>query len=355
MWFRRPVGGVRIVYGYASELSRRGHQVTIVHAALMETWQYRRPLRLRRDARIAARSVVDLVQGAPDRPSWEDIDPAVDLRYVRSLSDRTVPEGDVVIATSWRTAESAARLPERCGRGAYLIQHLEDWDGPLERVEATWRLPLQRVVLASWLERVGERLGAPADRIPGWGADLGAFRPTAPIEGRPARVAMLHSTAPVKGADVGIRALEAARAARPDLGAVLFGTRPRPADLPGWIEYHQDPPRRVLVEDVYNGSAIYLCPSWTEGWHLPPVEAMGCGCALVSTDIDGVADYAHEGRTALLAAPGDADALAARLVHLVDDVQLRGELAVAGHMEVQQFTLARSTDALEQLLTVALR
>jgi glycosyltransferase involved in cell wall biosynthesis len=350
MWFRRPVGGVRIVYGYANELSRRGHSVTLVHGAFMEPWQYRHPLRLRRDLRIAARSLVDVAPGAPDGPSWEPIEPEVSVRYVRTLSAPNVPDGEVVVATSWRTAESAARLPARCGQGAYLLQHLEDWDGPADRVAATWRLPLERIVLARWLEQLGEQLGGPAHRIPGWGADLAAFQLRTPIAERLPRVAMLHSTAPVKGAAVGLRALQLAHEVRPQLQAVLFGTRPRPADLPAWIDYHQDPPRQVLVEDIYNGSSTYLCPSWSEGWHLPPVEALGCGCALVSTAIDGVADYAHDGRTALLAPAGDAGALAGHLVRLVDDEALRRSLAQAGHDEVQQFTLERSTDALERVL-----
>src|SRR3546814_17749375 len=56
-----------------------------------------------------------------------------------------------------------------------------------------------------------------------------------------------------------------------------------------------------------------------EGWHLPPAEAMACGCAVVSTDIPGVFDYALEGTTALLAPPGDSATLADRLTELLDE------------------------------------
>ncbi len=355
MWFRRPVGGVRIVYGYANELARRGHEVTLVHGALMEPWQYRGALRWRRDGRILARAGVDLVQRAPRGPGWEELDARVVTRYVPALGARHLPDADVLVATSWRTAETAARLPERCGRGHYLIQHFEDWDGPTERVAATWRLPLHRVVLAGWLQDKGAALGVACTRIPGWGADLEVFALRRPIAERPPRVAMLHSGAPVKGGPVGVEALELARARRPSLEAVLFGTRPRPASLPAWIEYRHDPSRAELVDDIYNGSAAYLCSSWSEGWHLPPAEAMGCGCAVVSTDIDGVRDYARHEETALLAPAGDARGLADHLVRLLDDDAARVRLAQAGHEGIQVFTLARSTDALEGVLLAGVR
>src|SRR3546814_10779305 len=86
-----------------------------------------------------------------------------------------------------------------------------------------------------------------------------------------------------------------------------------------------------------------------EGWHLPPAEAMACGCAVVSTDIPGVFDYALEGTTALLAPPGDSATLADRLTELLDDdVQL--PLASRGHQHIQRFSVEESAGRLEQIL-----
>ena len=161
---------------------------------------------------------------------------------------------------------------------------------------------------------------------------------------------MLHSGWSWKGADEGVAALEIARQSVPDLQAVLFGTDPRPADLPGWIEYAQDPDQRDLVDEIYNGSAVYLCPSHAEGWHLPPAEAMGCGCAVVSTDIDGVRDYAHDGTTALLSPVRDPEALAANLVRVFQDDGLRLRLAQTAHHEIQQYRWEDSTEDLEHAL-----
>jgi glycosyltransferase involved in cell wall biosynthesis len=151
-----------------------------------------------------------------------------------------------------------------------------------------------------------------------------------------------------KGSRDAVAALEIAKAQVPNLEAVMFGISARPPWVPQWIEYWRDPPQSVLVSDIYNGSAVYLCASWAEGWHLPPAEAMACGCALASTRIDGVADFAIDGRTALLAAPRDPEALAEQLVRLLRHSDLRVTLAQAGYEHIGEFDWEKSTSALER-------
>ena len=349
----KPIGGVRVVYQYADGLVDRGHDVTVVHAAFMQPWQYFGRLSMNREPRILARGLVDISRRRPAGVAWHDIDDRVRLVYAPSLAAAHVPDADVVVATSWRTAESVARFPSSKGRKHYLVQHYETWDGPAARVDATWRSPLRKIVIAEWLYQRGLALGGSDEdlfRLPNPGIDPATFRLTRPITPRRPRVAMLWSAAPVKGGNDGVAALEAARRDVPDLEAVLFGVTPRPAALPSWIEYVHDPTRAELVDDVYNASSIYLCPSLSEGWHLPPAEAMACGCAVVSTDIDGVLDYARAGQTALLSPPGDPAALAANVVRLCRDENERARLAAAGNEVIGHCTVERSLDAFELCL-----
>ena len=95
---------------------------------------------------------------------------------------------------------------------------------------------------------------------------------------------------------------------------------------------------------------MYLCPSESEGWHLPPAEAMACGCAVVSTDIAGVHDYAVHGETALLAPVGDVAGLGSHLVTLLTDEEARVRLARAGHERIGTCTIEASLDAFERCL-----
>ena len=347
---RKPIGGIRVVYNYANHLVARGHEVSVVHVALFRRYPRVGDGRPRAQTKELLGGARDLVRSRPVGVSWQEIDPAVELLYVPVLADRYLPDADAVVATAWQTADGVARLSERKGRGCYLIQHHETWSGRAERVDETWRLPLRKIFIAPWLQRRALEMGLDdVHRVPG-AIDLDKFRVTRPIEGRPHRVAMLHSGWTWKGADEGVAALETARREVPDLQAVLFGTDPRPTDLPEWIEYAQDPDQRDLVDEIYNGSAVYLCPSHAEGWHLPPAEAMGCGCAVVSTDIDGVGDYAHDQKTALLSPVRDPDALAANLVRVFQDEGLRLRLAETAHREIQQYRWEDSTEDLEGAL-----
>jgi glycosyltransferase involved in cell wall biosynthesis len=165
----------------------------------------------------------------------------------------------------------------------------------------------------------------------------------------PHTVAMLYHTVEWKGSSDGLRALSRVKSIIPDLSVLAFGTFTRPSALPTWIQYYQNPPRSVLRE-LYNRAAIFVSPSWTEGWPLPPAEALQCGSALVATDIPGHREYAVPHETALLSPPRNSDALAVNIAHLLQNPQLRIRLAHAGHRHIQQFTWERALAKFEAVL-----
>ena len=144
--------------------------------------------------------------------------------------------------------------------------------------------------------------------------------------------------------------MEIARSKHSDLQAVLFGVFKRPRSLPSWIEYRYNPSQKELVEKIYNGSRIYLCSSWAEGWALPPAEAMACGCAIVTTQCSGVSEYVEQGETGLFSPIKDPHGMAENLIRLLEDDALRVRLAKSGHGEIRKHTWEKSTDLLEALL-----
>ena len=160
---------------------------------------------------------------------------------------------------------------------------------------------------------------------------------------------MLHHDQPFKGTPFGIEALEAVRKRAPDLQVTLFGAQPpEPHSVPAWVNFELRPsPKRLRA--LYNTHAIFISPSLSEGWALPPAEAMQCGCATVLTQIGGH-EYAVEGVTSLLSPPGNPKAMAEAVLSLIKNPELRITMGEAGHKEIAQYTWQLATDRLLEFL-----
>jgi len=321
---------VRAILTYADRLAARGHAVTVIVPArgrLRAAW---------RNSRHA-------------RPMWvPGFRP--DVRWVAEWDAAALPEADVTLATAWRSAPIVAKARPRCGAKFYLVQHYESlYHGTPDVVDATYRLPLHKIVISTWLaEIMRDKFGAstellvtPVDRTLFHRVEA---RVTTP---RP-RVLMLHHEYAWKGVADGVAAVRRVRPRVPGLHLVGFGVKsPREPTL--YDEFHADPPQDTLAA-LYSGCDIYLCPSWDEGLGMPPMEAMACGAALVTYDNGGSRDYARDGETALVARRRDVDDLAARLAHMATDSPLRARLALAGQAFVTTaFDWDRAVARLEAL------
>jgi glycosyltransferase involved in cell wall biosynthesis len=340
-----PSGGYKVVYEYANHLSRKGHAVVVVHSSrrCMVTWK---PLD---HLKNAIRWIQQLMNKSYRPDKWFRVDPEVKLLCVPDLSERWIPNGDVVIATAWRTAEWVSRYSRAKGIGYYLIQHHEIWDGDAKEVNASWKLPLKKIVIAQWLQAIALGMGENATYIPN-GLSINEFQLDIPLSARdPKRVMMLYHDAIWKGSADGVKAISLARHEEPGIRFVLYGVSPRPAALPEWMEYYQKPERKLLRE-LYNQAAVFVAPSWSEGWGLPPCEAMLCGAAVAATDADGYREFAIHEDTALLSPVQDPRRLADNILRLVRDSALRAHIASRGHEHIQQFTWERASSRLESLL-----
>ncbi|MDE3178648.1 MAG: glycosyltransferase family 4 protein [Acidobacteriota bacterium] len=349
MWV--PSGGFRIVYEYANRLTTRGHEVTVVHPRWLRKCYFEHRT-LRGWAGTFRRFGRELFW----TPSidWQHVDERVQLLFVPSSDPRYIPDGEVLFATAWHTVHSVLECSPSKGRKFYLIQGYETFLGPKELVDATWRAPLHKVVIAKWLLEVGKVLGAQDMAHISNAIDHERFRLIRPIAGRPRQVSMMFSTTPLKGSADGIEAVRIARNRFPDLRVVFFGTSQRPAWIPEWVDYHRNPAQDFLVSEIYNRSSIFLSPSWTEGFGLTPAEAAACGCAIVTTDSGGVRDFISHGVTGLLSPARDPRSLAENLCNLLEDETSRVRLAEAGNVFIRQFTWERNTTLLENVISQGL-
>ena len=154
---------------------------------------------------------------------------------------------------------------------------------------------------------------------------------------------------PNKGSIFGIRALVKLKKEFPELDATVFGTSKRPQELPGWITYRKNAAKEQLA-DIYNHSALFLCPVIHEGFGLTGAESMACGCALVSTDYEAGKEFAEHGQNALLCETGSAGKLFENAKRCILDDQLRIRLASQGAEDVKRMTWERALEKFEREL-----
>ncbi|MBT9312466.1 glycosyltransferase [Leptothoe kymatousa] len=105
------------------------------------------------------------------------------------------------------------------------------------------------------------------------------------------------------------------------------------------IGFRENPYKYMAAADIFVLSSIF------EGFGNVLVEAMTCGTAVISTDCpSGPSEIITHEQNGLLTPVLDSDALANVIVHLLDDINLRNHLALAGKESSKKFNAASIAD-----------
>lgn len=108
-----------------------------------------------------------------------------------------------------------------------------------------------------------------------------------------------------------------------------FGLDESAVKVPGLIT-HDDMPA------IYSLAGALLFPSYYESFGIPLVEAMACGCPVITSSAPACPEVV--GDAALLVHPDDVDGLAAAMLRLVREPDLPGELRERGLARARHFS-----------------
>lgn len=101
---------------------------------------------------------------------------------------------------------------------------------------------------------------------------------------------------------------------------------------------------------LYENAACFVFPSFYEGFGLPPLEAMHCGCPVVVSDRASLPEVC--GDAAVYCDPDDPADMAKQLRLVLTSAALRRELSEAGKKRARQFGWHRSAEQLNELLSL---
>jgi glycosyltransferase involved in cell wall biosynthesis len=147
-----------------------------------------------------------------------------------------------------------------------------------------------------------------------------------------------------------IRAFELLRERYGDgLHLVLVGRRGWEADrvfrlldarrLRGVVHHLEAVDTETLV-GLYNNALAFVLPSLFEGFGMPILEAMSCGCPVVCSNATAMPEV--YGDAALPFDPNAPEELAAQLGRVVNDAALRGDLVRRGYLNADRFSWERT-------------
>lgn len=342
-----PGGGIKIMYEYANRLSDKGHDVRVYHSLDTPYFNYptNRPFLIRK--------LVSLIK-YKNKPNclWFKFNKNVELLFLDKIRNNYIKDADVTISTWWSLVEPVRKLRSSTGKKINLVQGYEIWNGNEELVHDSYKFnDIKYICISNYLVDKILKYNPHADiSLIYNGIDQEKFFLTKEIRERnPLSVCMLYSSNnKVKGSLFGINALIKLKPIFANLEVNIFGIEERPLMMPSWMNYYQQPND---LNEIYNKNAIFLSPSITEGWALPPAEAMTCGCLFVGTNISGHEAYLFSDHSVKVE-PSNVESIVEALTMIFNNNELRIRKAEQGYRFIKRYNWDTAVENFLKIISI---
>jgi glycosyltransferase involved in cell wall biosynthesis len=259
-----------------------------------------------------------------------------------------LPQGLTALLVAWGMRKNRLRV--------LCTAHGGDWYFGRGR----WMTAIKRGILARMdgVTVVGTRMresmeaaGLDSEKISviPMGTDLhGLFTPDDAIDRDPDTLLFAGRLVEKKGVRYLIDAFAAVRSSHPGLHLMIAGWGPEESalrahaertGLTGCVDFLGAVPHPELAR-WYRRATLAVFPFVTarsgdeEGLGLVIVEAMGCECPVIASELPAVQDLVDHERTGLVVRPRDIGGLAAAILRLLEDTRLAAQLGRAGRERV---------------------
>ena len=106
------------------------------------------------------------------------------------------------------------------------------------------------------------------------------------------------------------------------------------------------------IATAYNKSKFFVSISWWEGFGLPPLEAMACGCCAILSDSKGINEFAVNNHNCKIFEPKDSKKLKNLLLELAGNQDEQSYLAQHGELKSMDFSWDKSSNQFLQAIGI---
>lgn len=339
--YRGIAGGYKVVYQYSNYLASKGYDIHIYYS-----------LKDGKNSKHIPKIIARLIRRIQfiGYPRWYKLNKNISQSAVKNFDEKYIRDANISVATSAYTSKPVYKLSESKGKKFYLIQGYENWGTTTDEfLRESYNYGMNNIVISKWLKNIVDKYSKNPSMLISNGIDLDIFKINNEIEKRkPFSISMLYSDGEIKGSKYGIEVLKKLKEKYKNLEVKMYGSCKPPKNLPKWISYTRNASEEQVV-NILNNSAIYICTSIEEGFGLPGLEAMACGCALVTTNCKGILEYANE-ENAMISKSKDVQGMYENADKLLSDNELRIKMAKNGNKSIKNRSLKTSEEKFEDYL-----
>lgn len=334
-----PVGGYKVVYEYCNRLVESGHEITVyyLYGSMLENSGLPNIIR-----KLIVKVYGELI--GPNR--WYRLDRRIKKKVIPSA--QKIGKGDIVIATAVQTAGMVKELPNICGRKVYFIQDFENWTVSSEEVLKTYNYDMRKIVVSNWLKNLVDKNSKERSYIVSNCIDTRVFYVTGKKRNLHS-IVFHYRNGLYKGGIYAFKVIEMLHLKYPDLVVNMITTEKEIPEIPNYFNVFKNI-NQSKVAEINNVSQVFMCTTIDEGFGLPGLEAMACGCAVVSTSYKGVLEYAVDGSNALLSPVKDVERMTENIVKIFENDSVRKTIIDNGIKTGKERSLEKSARKFENIL-----
>lgn len=324
-------GGMRVIFEYANRFTERGHEVTLFSPVI--PFYIHRGKIVPSYIRYQIKYAVKYLLGRNPIPP-NIFERKFKIKYVPMINNFFIPDADATSATAWQTADSVYRLNAKKGKKFYLIQDYEIWYGNPEKINESYTLPLNRIVVSGYLQKLlRDKFNADSTKIL-IGRDYSKYKNDNKIYHIPRTILFMDHSLENKNTAGAVKIIERIKNKYPQVRVKCFGLS-KFHKMPDYTEFFENPDEDTIVK-LYCDSDIFLFTSLYEGFGGPPAEAMACKCAVAGNAVGALPEYTLNNETAILADPDKPEELYNGICRLLDSETELKRISEAGYEYVKK-------------------